>query len=234
MSAKETLAAAQSLYEQKKLLSYPRTDSRHLSTDVAATLPAVVAAIAAPYAGRLGPGTGERPSSKRFVDDAQVTDHHALLPTAVSPEGLSLSTAERRIYDLVCRRLLMAWHDEHVFSVTTVITRVDGARRRSRGRSLSLDGHGGRQWWAGRCSSPRRRGRRPQARGLGEPRRRKRRGCGPGLAPGSRRRSGGEGRRRRSGSPSARVRLGASPRPRCSRPWRRRAAPSTTASWPRP
>ncbi|HVQ30486.1 MAG TPA: DNA topoisomerase 3, partial [Vicinamibacteria bacterium] len=126
MSAKETLAAAQSLYEQKKLLSYPRTDSRHLSTDVAATLPAVVAAIATPYAGRLAPGTGERPLSKRFVDDAMVTDHHALLPTAVSPEGLSLSTAERRIYDLVCRRLLMAWHDEHVFSVTTVVTRVTG------------------------------------------------------------------------------------------------------------
>ena len=126
MSAKETLAAAQSLYEQKKLLSYPRTDSRHLSAAVAATLPAVVGAIRMPYAGRLAAGTGERPLSKRFVDDARVTDHHALLPTAVPPEGLTLSTAERRIYDLVCRRLLMAWHDEHVFSVTTVITRVAG------------------------------------------------------------------------------------------------------------
>jgi DNA topoisomerase-3 len=124
LSAKETLAAAQSLYETRKLLTYPRTDSRHLSRDVAATLPAVVTAIAKPYAALLAPGTGERPLGRRFVDDAKVTDHHAILPTAVSPEGLDLTRDERRVYDLVCRRLLMAWHDEHVFAVTTVITRV--------------------------------------------------------------------------------------------------------------
>ncbi len=126
MSAKETLAAAQSLYEEKKLLSYPRTDSRHLSADVAATLPAVVPATSAPYAGLIAPGTGKHPLSKRFVDDSKVTDHHAIIPTAVSAEGLTLSSAEGRIYDLVCRRLLMAWHTEHVFAVTTVITRVTG------------------------------------------------------------------------------------------------------------
>jgi DNA topoisomerase-3 len=127
MSAKETLATAQSLYEEKKLLSYPRSDSRHLSAEIAATLPAVVAAIAAPYRGQLAPGTGEKPLSKRFVDDAKVTDHHALIPTTVSAEGLTLSPSERRIYDLVCRRLLMAWHPEHVFAVTTVITKIAGA-----------------------------------------------------------------------------------------------------------
>ena len=124
MSAKETLGAAQSLYEEKKLLSYPRTDSRHLSSEVAATLPAVVGAISGPLRGLLAEGTGARPLSKRFVDDAKVTDHHAIVPTAVPGEGATLSTAERRIYDLVCRRLLMAWHPDHVFAVTTVITRV--------------------------------------------------------------------------------------------------------------
>jgi DNA topoisomerase-3 len=124
LSARETLAAAQSLYETRKLLTYPRTDSRHLSRDVAASLPAVVSAIDWPYAGLLAPGTGERPLGRRFVDDSKVTDHHALLPTAVSAAGMDLSRDERRVYDLVCRRLLMAWHDEHVFAVTTVITRV--------------------------------------------------------------------------------------------------------------
>jgi len=124
MSAKETLGAAQSLYEEKKLLSYPRTDSRHLSSEVAATLPAVVGAISGPLRGLLAEGTGARPLSKRFVDDAKVTDHHAIVPTVVPAEGATLSTAERRIYDLVCRRLLMAWHPDHVFAVTTVITRV--------------------------------------------------------------------------------------------------------------
>jgi DNA topoisomerase-3 len=127
MSAKETLATAQSLYEEKKLLSYPRTDSRHLSADIAATLPAVVAAIAAPHRERLAPGTGEKTLSKRFVDDGKVTDHHAIIPTTVPAEGLTLSLAESRIYDLVCRRLLMAWHPDHVFAVTTVITKVAAA-----------------------------------------------------------------------------------------------------------
>ncbi len=125
LSARQALQVLQGLYEKHKLITYPRTDSRHLSRDVAATLPAVVAAVAGPYRAQLAPGTGERPLSRRFVDDAKVSDHHAIIPTGVSAEGLELSHDERRLYDLVCRRLLMAWHDEHVFAVTTVITRVE-------------------------------------------------------------------------------------------------------------
>ncbi|HEX7181938.1 MAG TPA: DNA topoisomerase 3, partial [Thermoanaerobaculia bacterium] len=124
-SAQKTLGLAQSLYEQKKLLSYPRTDSRHLSSDVAATLGDVVRAIQEPYRDLLAAGTGERPLGKRFVDDSKVTDHHAILPTPTPPEGIALSDDERKIYDLVCRRLLSAWHGDHVWSVTTVITRID-------------------------------------------------------------------------------------------------------------
>jgi DNA topoisomerase-3 len=123
-SAKKTLGLAQTLYEQKKLISYPRTDSRHLSTDVATTLGDVVRAIQGPYRDRLAPGTGERPLSKRFVDDSKVTDHHAIIPTPTSPEGAALAEDERKIYDLICRRLLSAWHDDHIWSVTTVITGI--------------------------------------------------------------------------------------------------------------
>jgi DNA topoisomerase-3 len=123
-SAQKTLGLAQSLYEQKKLISYPRTDSRHLSEDVAATLPEIVRTIRGPYEGKLAPGTGERPLGRRFVDDAKVTDHHAILPTTTSPERVDLSPDEQRIYDLVCRRLLSAWHEDHVQGVTTVITAV--------------------------------------------------------------------------------------------------------------
>jgi len=121
-SAQKTLDLAQSLYERHKLLSYPRTDSRHLSKDIAATLAAVVRSVAAPYKDLLAPSTGERPLSRRFVDDSKVTDHHAIIPTATPPQRASLSPDERRIYDLVCRRLLAAWHSDHVWSVTTVIT----------------------------------------------------------------------------------------------------------------
>jgi len=122
-SAKKTLGVAQKLYEEKKLLSYPRTDSRHLSEDVAKTLGDVVGAIAGRYPGKLAPGTGERPLGRRFVDDAKVSDHHAILPTTTSPPA-SLAGDEERLYDLVCRRLLEAWHDEHVYSVTNVVTAV--------------------------------------------------------------------------------------------------------------
>jgi DNA topoisomerase-3 len=123
-SAKKTLGLAQALYEQKKLISYPRTDSRHLSADVAATLSEIVRAVEGPYLNKLAPGTGERPLSRRFVDDSKVTDHHAIIPTPTSPAGADLLDDERKIYDLICRRLLSAWHDDHVWSVTTVITAI--------------------------------------------------------------------------------------------------------------
>ncbi len=121
-TAQRTLEIAQALYETHKVLSYPRTDSRHLSTSVAATLPSIVAAIRGPYEALLAPGTGQHPLGKRHVDDAQVTDHHAILPTDV-PAG-RLDGDERRIYDLVCRRLLQAWHGDFVWGATTVLTEV--------------------------------------------------------------------------------------------------------------
>ncbi len=123
-SAQRTLEVAQALYEKHKLLSYPRTASRHLSRTVADTLPEVVNAIRAPFEEDLAPGTGARPLGKRYVDDAKVTDHHAIIPTPTSPDGVRLSPDEQRIYDLVCRRVLQAWHEDHVWRVTTVITAV--------------------------------------------------------------------------------------------------------------
>jgi DNA topoisomerase-3 len=124
-SAARTLELAQALYEVHKALSYPRTDSRHLTADVARTLPRVVQAVAAPYKRHLAPGTGQRPLGARFVDDAKVSDHHALLPTPNGlPEAVAKDSDEARIYDLVCRRLLQAWHDDHVAAVTTVVSAV--------------------------------------------------------------------------------------------------------------
>jgi DNA topoisomerase-3 len=124
MSAQKTLDVAQALYERHKLISYPRTDSRHLSTDVAATLGDVVRAIEGRYPGWLAPGTGTRPLGRRFVDDARVTDHHAILPTATRPREGALGLDEQKIYDLVCRRLLQAWHEDNVYSLTTVVTAI--------------------------------------------------------------------------------------------------------------
>ncbi len=121
-SAKKTLEVLQTLYERHKVISYPRTSSRHLSSEVAATLGAIVAAVCGPYRASLAAGSGSRPLSRRFIDDARVTDHHAIIPTATP--AASLSRDEARLYDLVCRRLLMAWHADFVWDALTVVTEV--------------------------------------------------------------------------------------------------------------
>jgi len=127
VSAQHTLDTAQALYERHKLISYPRTDSRHLSQDVAATLRRIVQTVSGPYREFLAPGTGEKPLGRRYVDDTKVSDHHAIIPTVTSVSGVDLSVDERKIYDLVCRRLLTCWHEDHVWSVTTIITSITNA-----------------------------------------------------------------------------------------------------------
>ena len=124
-SATRTLEIAQALYERHKLLSYPRTDSRHLTSDMASKLGAVVQTIRAPYEKKLAQGTGQRPLGRRVINDALVTDHHAILPTTTkAPASMNKTSDEWRIYDLVCRRLLQAWHEDHVTSVTEVVAIV--------------------------------------------------------------------------------------------------------------
>lgn len=123
-SAQKTLDLAQALYEKHKLISYPRTDSRYLSADVAVTLPKIVSVVSGRYKQHLAPETGQRPVSKRYVDDSKVSDHHAIIPTAVPPDSVRLAEDERKIYDLICRRMLMMWHDDHLQDVTTVITSI--------------------------------------------------------------------------------------------------------------
>jgi DNA topoisomerase-3 len=142
--AQKTLDVAQSLYERRKLLSYPRTDSRFLSRTVATDLGAVVRTIEGPYREHLVPDTGERPLGRRFVDDARVTDHHAIIPTKTAAERTSLSADEQKIYDLVCRRLLAAWQPDHLYSTTTVITTIRTGsiidRYKSTGTRVDRDG----------------------------------------------------------------------------------------------
>ena len=124
-SANQTLELAQLLYEKHKAITYPRTDSRYLSTEVARQLPAIAARIASGYdASLVAEGTGVRPLGRRHVDDAKVTDHHAIMPTGATPTGLAPASSEARLLDLINRRLLQAWHDDHRWSATSVVTRV--------------------------------------------------------------------------------------------------------------
>ncbi len=123
-SAKKTLEIAQKLYDGKKLISYPRTDSRYLTSDVAATVKKIAAVISAPFQEHLPEIAQLPPLGKRFINDSKVTDHHAIIPTAISPRKVRLTQDEQKIYDLVCRRLLSAWLNNHTTRITTIITQV--------------------------------------------------------------------------------------------------------------
>ncbi len=106
-SAKQTLSLMQSLYEYHKVLTYPRTDSRYITDDIVATLPERLRAMAVgPYqasAMKLARGKIE---TKFIVNNAKVSDHHAIIPTEQSPNLSKLSYEERNIYDLVVRRFM--------------------------------------------------------------------------------------------------------------------------------
>lgn len=162
-SAKRTLELSQELYERHKLISYPRTDSRYLSQDIAKVLDPIASAVEGSYAAtapnmRL-PDGALRPLTKRFVDDARVTDHHAIIPTEASCK-LATSSDAFKVYDLVCRRFLQAWHDDHIQAVTNVVTTISGAEDeasfedtyRSRGTSVEQVGWKALDVGAGRKS----------------------------------------------------------------------------------
>ena len=107
-SPKETLSVMQRLYENYKVLTYPRTDSRFLSEDIVPTLKERINAIAiGPY--KIGAREVLKngiKSSRHFVDNSKVSDHHAIIPTEESPDLSKLNSDERKIYDLVVKRFL--------------------------------------------------------------------------------------------------------------------------------
>jgi DNA topoisomerase III len=136
-SARRTLQAAQSLYEDKKALTYPRTSSRYLTGDMVAGLkPTAETLLPIPdYAAAAGfvLGLAELPLG-RIVNDAKVDDHHAIIPTDVDHDVSAFSPDERRVFDLVARRFLAVFHPPARYARTTVITEVEGERFRTRGK----------------------------------------------------------------------------------------------------
>jgi DNA topoisomerase-3 len=136
-SARRTLQAAQSLYEDKKAITYPRTSSRWLSGDLVPQLK--------PTAATLQP-IGEYAAAARFVlalqqlplgrvvNDSKVDDHHAIIPTDVEHDVSRFSPDERRIFDLIARRFLAVFHPPARYARTTVVTLVEEERFRSRGK----------------------------------------------------------------------------------------------------
>jgi DNA topoisomerase III len=136
-SARRTLQAAQSLYEGKKAITYPRTSSRYLSGDMVPQLKPTAATLrpVAEYraAAEYVVGLDQLPL-QRVVNDAKVDDHHAIIPTDVEHDMEALTPDERRVFDLVARRFLAVFHPPARYARTTVITVVEEERFRTRGK----------------------------------------------------------------------------------------------------
>src|ERR671930_293359 len=136
-SARRTLQAAQSLYEAKKAITYPRTSSRYLSGDMVPQLKPTAATLqpiadfraAAEYVLAL-----DQLPLQRVVNDAKVDDHHAIIPTDVDHDLDAFTPDERRVFDLVARRFLAVFHPPARYARTTVITVVEEERFRTRGK----------------------------------------------------------------------------------------------------
>ena len=141
-SAKETLNIMQRLYENHKVLTYPRTDSRYLSADILPTIKERLAACGVgPYkqlAGRLM--NRPLPEKPFFVNDAKVTDHHAIIPTEEFVQLDHMTVDERRIYDLVVRRFLAVLYPPCEYEQTSLKVSVAGEVFTARGKVMKSEG----------------------------------------------------------------------------------------------
>lgn len=141
-SAKDTLNIMQALYERHKILTYPRTDSRYLSTDIMGTLKDRLKACGVgPYAATaLKLSIGKIQENKSFVDNSKVSDHHAIIPTEQPVVLSKLSNEERKIYDLVVKRFIAVLLPPFEYEQTTIIADIGGESFKANGKIVKVNG----------------------------------------------------------------------------------------------
>ena len=141
-SAKETLNIMQRLYENHKVLTYPRTDSRYLTSDILPTLKERLKACAVgPYRTLAGRLTMQAlPAKPFFVDNSKVSDHHAIIPTEQFVQLDHMTIDERRIYDLVVRRFLAVMYPPFEYEQTSLVIKVGGESFVARGKIVKDQG----------------------------------------------------------------------------------------------
>lgn len=132
-SAEETLNLVQSLYE-KKLVTYPRVDTTYLSEDIHPKVPEILRGLKDYTRFTESILASPIPKSKSIFDNEKITDHHAIIPTGIYPNGLS--EEERKIYDLIARRFISAFYPECRISTTTVLGKVDELNFKATGKQL--------------------------------------------------------------------------------------------------
>ncbi|CAN7752194.1 DNA topoisomerase [Duganella sp. LjRoot269] len=141
LSAAETLKIAQSLYERHKVTTYPRTDASALPEDYVEPAREVMKAFSGtPYDqhARTALEAGWIRSTKRIFDNSKISDHFAIIPTGVVPQGLS--EAEQCVYDMIARRFIAAFYPAAEYMQTTRETIVSGEMFRSTGRVMKVEG----------------------------------------------------------------------------------------------
>lgn len=144
-SAEMTLNTIQSLYE-RKFTTYPRVDTQFLTNDVYDQCPKIMNGIyqtafsgKKPYAEFVKKLGGKPlPKPKNVFDSTKVTDHHAIIPTGIIPQGLS--NAEQNVFDLIARRFISAFYPDCKFSTTTVLGKVDEIEFKASGKEILDEG----------------------------------------------------------------------------------------------
>lgn len=141
-SAKETLNIMQRLYENHKVLTYPRTDSRYLSSDIIPTLKDRMAACqTGPYRKMaLKASKQTLPGKPAFVNDAKVSDHHAIIPTEQSAQLSHMTNEEWKIYDLVVRRFMAVFFPPFQYEQTQVTVEIAGEHFVASGKIIKSQG----------------------------------------------------------------------------------------------
>lgn len=141
-SAKNTLGLAQALYEKHKVLTYPRTDSRHLPEDYLNTVKETMVSLAEnnnyhQFAKQITDKGWVKPN-KRIFDNTKISDHFAIIPTTLAPKNLS--EPEQKLYDLVTRRFMAVFFPPAEFQVTTRYTEVSGHQFKTEGKVMTNPG----------------------------------------------------------------------------------------------
>lgn len=141
-SAKQTLSIMQRLYENHKILTYPRTDSRYITTDIVATIPERLRAIGIGSYRMAAQEIIKRgvKANKNFVDNTKVSDHHAIIPTEESPNLANLSTEEKHIYDLVVKRFLSVMMPPFEYVETKIEAEAGGEKFVAKGKVIKSKG----------------------------------------------------------------------------------------------
>jgi DNA topoisomerase III len=141
-SAKNTLGLAQALYEKHKVLTYPRTDSRHLPEDYIPTVKQALETVMGnnnyhQFAKQILDKGWVKPN-KRIFDNTKISDHFAIIPTTIAPKNLS--EPEQKLYDLVTRRFMAVFFPPAEFQVTTRYTEVSGHQFKTEGKVMTNAG----------------------------------------------------------------------------------------------